>query len=158
MQKISHFSCGVLCPWFGEKTPLKGGGTERMQSLLILQDRTWVCSEAHTETRKDIGTKINSAQPFWFYMASCTECEELRILNKLWGHQGVVKHPALLTLVERAVWDTAQLPLDLVCNWKCSGCKHKDKNLRNKRDGKYILVTVLEKNTLSFAYTSALIP
>lgn len=91
-------------------------------------------------------------------MTSSTECEELRILNKLCRHQGVVKHPALLTLVERAAWDIAQLPLDVTCNWKCSGCKHKDKNLRNKRNRKLILVTVLEKNTLSFVYTSALIP
>lgn len=91
-------------------------------------------------------------------MASSIECEELRILNKLRRNQAVVKHPALLTLLERVVWDTAQLPLDLACNWKCSGCKHKDKILRNKRNGKLILVTVLEKNTLSFVYTSALIP
>jgi len=58
---------------------------------------------------------------------------KLTILKKLFGRQGVVKHPVTLTLVALAVWDTAHLPLDLVCNWKCSGCKHKGKNLRNEK-------------------------
>lgn len=89
---------------------------------------------------------------------SATKCEELRTLKKLLGLKCVVKYPLILTLVELAVWDTTQLPLDLVCSWKRSGCKHKDKNLRNKRNGSLILVIILEKNTLSFVRTSALIP
>lgn len=89
---------------------------------------------------------------------SATKREELRTLKKLLGLKCVVKYPLILTLVELAVWDTTQLPLDLVCSWKHSGCKHKDKNLRNKRNGSLILVIILEKNTLSFVHTSALIP
>lgn len=59
-----------------------------------------------------------------------TKREEVTIHKKLFGLRDVVKYPVILTLVELAVWDRAELPLDLVCNWKHSGCKRKEKNLK----------------------------
>lgn len=79
-----------------------------------------------------------------------TKCEEVTIHKKLFGLRDVVKYPVILTLVELAVWDRAELPLDLVCNWKHWGCKRKEKNLKKvkKQKSNWRLVKIWEKNTL----------